>query len=158
MYRSIGVLAVSIAITATASAQEADTEMSAQNVAENYLAAYSTQDWETVRALYAEDAVFIDPTSLELGFDNPIEWTGADEIITGIGGWGVSELHYQIHNTYESSGRVVFQADAVVTYPNPDGDVLMNYPITTIITVTDGLVTEHRDYTDFAGASRITED
>lgn len=158
MYRLFSVLAVSAIITASATARQSSVEMSPQEIAEHYLTAYSSQDWDTVRTYYAEDAVFIDPTSLGLGFNNSINWTGADEIISGVEGWGISDIEYQVHNIYESSGRVIFQADAMVTYPNPDGDVLVNYPITTIITVVDGHVTEHRDYTDYAGGSRITQD
>ena len=157
MFRMMGIAAIGTALAAAAYAQDVHSGPTTRAIAEDYLAAYSIKDWDAVREYYSESAVFIDPTSLELGFNNPIQWTGADQIISGIEGWGTSLLQYNVHNVYEASGRVVFQADAVVTYAKPDGDVVMNYPITTIITVTDGHVTEHRDYTDFAGASRVEE-
>lgn len=130
-----------------------------RDIADAYMDAYERQDFEAMRAHYAEDAVFLDPTS----FDRPevgqrIEWQGADAITRGVGAWGVAAADYTVDRSYASSGRVVYIGTVRVTYALETGPVSFDYPITTIITVADGRVAEHRDYTDFDGARRVEED
>lgn len=127
-----------------------------RHVAEAYLAAYQQQDHEAMRAFYAGDARFIDPTSFAIPrITAPIDWLGADAIIAGIAGWGVDRLSYEIERSYESSNAVIFDGSTTVTYITPAGDLSFRYPIITIVTVRDGKVVEHRDYTDFAGAQQV---
>jgi limonene-1,2-epoxide hydrolase len=129
-----------------------DDAASPREIAESWLHAYEAQDFEAMRALLTDESVFIDPTS----FDRPevsetINWTGPDAIIAGVSAWGISHGEYDVSRTYESSGRVVFNAVMTVAYASPNGEIVYFYPITTIITVEDGHVIEHRDYTDFEG-------
>ena len=125
-------------------------------VAEAYIAAYESQDYDAMRTLYADDAVFVDPTSFHLPSMPPIDWQGSETIIAGITSWGIARLEYHLDNSFTASGAVIFDGTADVVYSIPAGDRVFNYPIVTIITVSDGHVVEHRDYTDYAGSREIT--
>lgn len=125
-------------------------------VAEAYLAAYEAQDFDALAALYAEDAVFIDPTSFDVGeITQPIDWQGRDAILTGLRSWNVERLEYAVDRNYQASGRTVFDGAVTAVYALEDGDQHYRFPIVTIVTVQDGQVVEHRDYTDFTGMERI---
>lgn len=140
-------------ILAPADAQETS---SARQTAQSWLDAYQAQDFETMRALLTDESVFIDPTSLgRENFGNPINWQGPDAILSGVAEWGVTHAEYHIDRTYESPGRVIFNGSIDVTFGDPDSQVRYNFPIVTIVTVADGSVVEHRDYTDFDGASAL---
>jgi ketosteroid isomerase-like protein len=124
-------------------------------VAEAYLAAYQAQDFAALETLYAEDAVFIDPTSETVpGIGGPFDWTGREAILAGIRGWGATRLEYEIDRSYSASGHVVFDGAVAAIYETQAGSVAYRYPIITIVTVEDGHVTEHRDYTDFSGMTQ----
>tara|TARA_R110000744_G_scaffold84678_4_gene165704 strand:+ start:6626 stop:7123 length:498 start_codon:yes stop_codon:yes gene_type:complete len=142
--------------TLAAPARATGTASNSRNIAEAYLAAYQRQDHDAMRALYAETARFIDPTSLAIPqITPPIDWRGADAIIAGISSWGIAQLSYEIDRSYESSDAVIFDGRTVVSYQTGIGERRFVYPIITIITVQDGKVVEHRDYTDFAGAREL---
>jgi ketosteroid isomerase-like protein len=156
MFRISGSVAAFTCLCSSAQAQDV---VSDQDIATAYLEAYQSGNYATMREYYAEDAVFIDPTSFEVpNIGDTIHWQGADAIIAGISAWGASGLEYTFDRIYESSGRVIFDGATHVIYPGDDGGVVYNYPIITIITIEDGQVTEHRDYTDFTGATLISED
>lgn len=127
-----------------------------RTVAEAYLSAYQHQDYDRMRALYAVDAVFVDPTSFRLPQMPPIDWQGPDAILEGIASWGISGLEYHLERSYSASGAVVFDGSADAIYATPSGLRTFNYPIVTIITISDGLVIEHRDYTDYANSREVT--
>lgn len=125
----------------------------ARQTADAWLAAYQAQDFDVARTLLTEASTFIDPTSFgREGFGDPINWTGADSIIAGISSWGLDEAEYTFNRVYESPGRVVYDGSVLVTYQN---GARFNYPIISIVTVENGHLVEHRDYTDFDGATRI---
>ena len=126
--------------------------VSPRETAEAWIAAYEAQDFDAMRALLTPDSVFVDPTSFERPeVTNTINWTGPDAIIAGVSAWGISHGAYDVSRTFASSNRIVFNAIMTVVYDTPDGEIAYLYPITTIITVEDGHVVEHRDYTDFDG-------
>lgn len=128
--------------------------------ATRYLDAYQALDFETLRGLYSEDAAFIDPTSLNIqGIGGPFVWRGRTNILDGMRVWtagGVTALHYDIEDVYEASGCVVFVGSINSFVNAPGGPTQFRYRIATVITIDNGLVTEHRDYTDYAGASEVT--
>jgi ketosteroid isomerase-like protein len=155
MFRFMGIIAACACICSTAQAQET---LTPTQVATAYLETYQSGNFEGMREFYADDAVFIDPTSFEIpNMGDTIHWQGADAIIAGISAWGASGLDYTFDRVYEASGRVIFDGATHVIYTRDDGDIIYNYPIITIITVQDGQVVEHRDYTDFGGATLVTE-
>ena len=154
---ALTVIAAILASLLSAPGLRADSTGSAQDVAERYLAAYSRLDFEDMRALYAPNATFIDPTSFAvLAPEQRIDWQGADAIIDGISNWGLTALDYRIQRTYEASGQVVFDAVVDVTYGPGSGNRTFRYGIVTIIQIENGQVIEHRDYTDFTGAIEIS--
>ena len=148
-----GLLTGALAVLA---AMAADPDESAR-IAETYLAAYEDQDFAAMETLYAETAIFVDPTSFDVApITGPIEWQGRAAILDGIAGWGVERLHYDIDRTFSASGRTVFDGEVTVTYALADGERQYRFPIVTIVTVSGGHVVEHRDYTDYAGMERVT--
>ncbi|MCF8880498.1 nuclear transport factor 2 family protein [Hyphobacterium sp. SN044] len=150
MIRTLTAAAVLTFTGAAAQAQDAP-----EAVAEAYLAAYQAQDFVALEALYAEDAVFIDPTSEAIqGIGGPFNWTGREAILAGIRGWGATRLEYEIDRTWSASGHVVFGGAVAAIYETETGSVAYRYPIITIVTIEDGHVTEHRDYTDFSGMTQ----
>lgn len=129
-----------------------------QDLAQAYLEAYETQDFEQLAELYAPDARFVDPTSFDVPDTTPpIDWQGPDAIIAGLQSWGVAEVDYRIDRSFTASGRTIFDGSVTAVFANNGDAVSYRFPIITIITVADGLVVEHRDYTDYAGAQRIME-
>jgi ketosteroid isomerase-like protein len=125
----------------------------ARQTADAWLAAYQAQDFDAARGLLTDASIFIDPTSFGRdGFGEPINWTGAEAIIAGISSWGLDNAAYTFERVYESPGRVIYDGSVLVTYQN---GAQFNYPIISIVTVENGHLVEHRDYTDFDGATRV---
>ncbi|MEN0652934.1 MULTISPECIES: nuclear transport factor 2 family protein [Hyphobacterium] len=152
MIRTLTAAAALAAIGGSALAQETQ-----EAVAEAYLAAYQAQDFAALEALYAEDAVFIDPTSEAIqGIGGPFDWTGREAILAGIRAWGATRLEYTVDRSWSASGHVVFDGAVAAIYETQTGTVAYRYPIVTIVTVGNGQVTEHRDYTDFSGMTQET--
>jgi len=155
------ILALLLAFAGLAQAVSAAPQMhgDAQTIAtaQEYLAAYSRMDLKALERLYAEDAVFDDPTSTKVqGIGGPFVWHGRKEILAHIGEWAKSmqSLNYDVERVYEASGHVVFVGDVKPLVVTPEGLVQNVYPIVTIVTVADGRVVEHRDYTNYA-AGRV---
>lgn len=157
MLRALIVCCVALAVAVPAAAQHAQRgDEAVIEAARAYLDAYQAFDLSRLASLYAEEATFDDPTSLTLnGVPGvPFVWRGRDAILSGIRAWtqqAVTSLHYDIEDVYESSGRVVFigAADSI----GPSGSAQSRFRIVTIVTIENGLVTEHRDYADYWGAA-----
>jgi len=136
----------------------ADQPAGSIEIAQAYIAAYEGQDFEAMREFMADDVVFTDPTSFDLAFvREPIHWTGADEILAGVSAWNVARGEHHLDRVYEAAGRVVFDANMDVFYATSEGERGFRYPIITIVTVENGLVTEHRDYTGFNDMAPILD-
>jgi ketosteroid isomerase-like protein len=123
--------------------------------AQEYLAAYSRMDLKALEALYAEEAVFNDPTSTDVpGIGGPFAWHGRQEVLAHIGEWrkSIQSLNYDVERTYEASGHVVFVGEVRPLVATPEGLVQYAYPIVTVVSLANGRVIEHRDYTDYAAA------
>jgi ketosteroid isomerase-like protein len=126
-------------------------------VATAYLEAYQALDLARLQGLYAENATFDDPTSLRVrGIGGPFVWRGRAEILAGIRSWtkSISSLRYDIDDVYEASGRVVFIGAVNPAVATPNGPTQFRYRIVTIVTVEGGRISEHRDYTDYAGVAQ----
>ena len=129
--------ALSAALLATpAFAQDAPDRAA---IADRYIAAYEAMDFETMQALLAEDAVFVDLTSLEHEQYAPgWNWTGVEAIIAGVRGFGAERIDYVATQRFHGSGVTVISGHADVAYP---GGQLFRYPIVTTVTVNaDGRV------------------
>jgi ketosteroid isomerase-like protein len=124
-----------------------------------YLDAYQALDLERLKALYSEDAAFNDPTSIHIrGIGGPFVWRGRTNILNGMRTWmagGVTALQYDLEDVYEASGCVVFVGSINSFVSAPSGKTQYRYRIVTVVTIENGLVSEHRDYTDYAGAAEV---
>lgn len=126
--------------------------------AEAYLAAYQALDLPAIAAAMTPDARFEDPTSTDVpGIGGPFKWDGRDAVIAGLRTWtqSVRRIDYIIRDMYEASGRVVFIGTASALIETRDGAARTTFPI---VTIRDGKVIEHRDYTDYAGAKTAKVD
>jgi ketosteroid isomerase-like protein len=126
--------------------------------AETYLAAYAQLDLAALERLYADDAAFSDPTSQTVaGIGGPFVWRGRAEILAGIGRWKqtVTSLAYDVERIYESSNHVVFVGEVRPLVAGPNGPTQYAYPIVTVITIANGKVAEHRDYTNYAAGRTV---
>lgn len=127
-------------------------------VARAYMDAYQALDLHRLEAFYAEDVAFNDPTSVQApGVGGPFIWRGRAEVLAGIRDWKsyVHSLNYNVEHIYEASGQVVFVGDVNPLVSTANGPAQYRYHIVTIVTVEDGQVAEHRDYTDYAGAVQV---
>lgn len=159
MLRAVIMLWLMLAATAPAAAQTVQRGDEAVIAAATaYLDAYQALDLPRLEALYAEEATFDDPTSLRAqNVGGPFVWRGRAEILAGIRLWArsISSLRYDIEDIYEASGRVVFVGAVNPTVVTPNGSIQFRYRVVTIVTIENGRVSEHRDYTDYAGASQV---
>lgn len=143
--------------TATAAAPPTHGDPPTIAKAQDYLAAYSRMDLKALAEFYADDAAFNDPTSTKVpGIGGPFVWRGRNEILAHIAEWkkSIRSLDYDVERIYEASGHVVFVGNVKPLTATPDGLVQYAYPIVTVVTVADGRIVEHRDYTNYA-ASRV---
>ncbi len=158
----IRVMAVLLALASlTTSTAGPSTHGDAQTIAkaQDYLSAYARLDLKTLEILYAEDAVFNDPTSTKVpGIGGPFVWHGRNENLANIGerAKSIKSLEYDVERVYEASGHVVFVGDVKPLTMTCDGPVLHAYPIVTIVTIEGGRVTEHRDYTNYAAGHVVS--
>ncbi len=145
-------------LTALALIQATEPAVPADNgvVADTYMRAYQAQDFDTLESLYAPDAVFLDPTSHNVApITPPIHWVGPDSIVAGLQSWGAERMSYTIERSFNASDRFIYEGVSDVIYATPDGHRTWRFPIITIITVENGRVTEHRDYTDYDGMQEL---
>lgn len=126
-------------------------------VARAYIAAYEAQDFDAMRDFMSADMVFIDPTSFDLvHVSEAAHWSGPDDIIAGISAWNIQSGEYRIDRLYEAAGRVIVDGEFDARLATETGTRTFRYPIVTIITVEDGLVLEHRDYTGLNDVTEVT--
>ncbi|WP_300553232.1 nuclear transport factor 2 family protein [Maricaulis sp.] len=126
-------------------------------LAQAYIHAYEAQDFDAMLDFMADEMVFIDPTSFDLvHVSEAANWTGPDAIISGISAWNIHSGDYRIERIYEAAGRVIFDGAFDARMATPDGFRTFRYPIVTIITIEDGQVIEHRDYTGLNDVIEVT--
>jgi ketosteroid isomerase-like protein len=63
-------------------------------------------------------------------------------------------LNYNIERVYEASNHVVFVGEVLPLVAGDKGLTQYAYPVVTIVTIANGKVAEHRDYTNYA-AGRV---
>lgn len=156
--RLLSVLFVLLAFNSAAQAQETSGRSGNSAIiaiADAYMSAYHHLDLEALETLYDEDAVFIDPTVA--GQPEVFSWTGRDRILGELAGWrtGMVRFEFQADRVFESAGRVVYIGHVVSEVRRANGSRKFTYPLVTIVTVQDGRIVEHRDYTDYAASRRL---
>ncbi|MGD9799614.1 MAG: nuclear transport factor 2 family protein [Parvularculaceae bacterium] len=138
-----------------ASAEDDASAQRAIEVAEAYLAAYSTFDVDKMAPFYADDVVFSDPTSIgQIPGHAGFVFEGKDAVIKGLGdyaaGYQKFSVKYDLERRYESAGVVVFVANLTFEAETKDGKKFTGAnPIVTAVTVKDGKVSRHTDYYDY---------
>ena len=157
MIRILTVLTIFVAVSARscwAGAPET------AKTSETYLAAYERLDLGTLASLYSEEAVFTDPTSYDQpGIAEPFTFKGKAQVLAGLKSfqtqYGLSRLKYEVTQQFASPNQVVFIGSVTSVVKGPKGERAARYPVVTIITVTGGLVSEHRDYVDYPGGKPV---
>lgn len=136
------------------------------SVAQQYLNAIETMNWTQMEALLADDAVYSDPTMTY--FDqNPVHRLGSSNIVNF---WrssseesGTSKISYTTTQCFETAGYYVVNLDIDVrvagAYWRVDKEWI-NLPgkVVSIVRVTDGEVSEHRDYVEYSAAESAVSD
>mgnify|MGYP003700444075 CR=1 FL=1 len=129
----------------------------AVDIAERYLAAYSTFDTEKMAPLLSDDMVFTDPTKPpEMNDGQVFTHVGKKAVLTALGGYASLyeefSLDYKIDRRYESNGAVVFVGDVTYNILTDAGQTLTGTaPIVTVVKVNNGKIARHTDYYDYAG-------
>ncbi len=125
------------------------------SVADEYMKAYAIFDLKKMEKFYSTNAKFLDPTS-EVWGEHAFMKHSKEEIIAGltsfISNYDKVSLEYSIRERYESAGHNVYSGKTKVTLRKNGVIETSCAPITTIITVKDGKVIEHRDYFDYKTA------
>jgi ketosteroid isomerase-like protein len=123
----------------------------ASDVAQRYLAAYSEFDIDRMADFYAEDAVFIDPTTEYWGEMFVAEGRQAivDKLKGFVGGFDEFSVTYHPEVRFDTAGYHIVSG-MMKTRQVKDGDITTSCaPVVTIVSIKGGKVTEHRDYFDY---------
>ncbi len=143
------------AASASLAVQPASADLTAEDHARAYMAAYSELDLDAMRAWLNEDTVFVDETYAEDGDPGPHILNGEDAVIALLENF-VAELNpiglnFEWDFVFESNDRVVFSGWVNARYPteNPDEVFQWRARQVTILTVRDGQVVEHRDFANW---------
>ncbi len=152
-----GALALFAVIAAPALAQEKPAADAAIAVAEDYLAAYSTFDMAKIEPYLADNMTFNDPTSMgQAPGGGSFNFAGKTEVLEELGKFAASNktfsVSYDVERRYESAGVVVFVAQLSYVGETHEGQAFAgSAPIVTAVTVTDGKISAHYDFFDYAG-------
>ncbi len=124
------------------------------NLADDYMQAYSEFDMKRLAEFYSDDAIFIDPTS-EIWGDKAVKMYGKEQIFKR---WEALFLRfdkisaaYNVKTKYHSAGHSVYTGKVKFsTVKKGEAETSTSCAfITTIISVKEGKVVEHRDYFDY---------
>lgn len=134
----------------------ADEPGSPREIAEQYLALHTAGDIEAMGDLLAPDASFSDTTApSDIG--GPIHWQGREAILSGMAQFkqttGLVGMSRTPRLVFESNGVTVFEGRAMAYFPTPTSRTWRwSAETITIVTVRDGKVVRHEDFSDYAGA------
>ena len=128
--------------------------------ADAYLAAYEMLDLGTLERMYSDDAVFADPTSYgQPNFAEPFTFIGKKKVLEGLSGfkskYGLARLKYVIETRFEAPNQTVYIGSVTSVVKTPKGERSVVYPAVTIVTVTNGRISEHRDYIDYPAGNLV---
>lgn len=129
-------------------------------VADTYLAAYERLDLKALEPMYTDDAVFTDPTSYgQPDFAEAFTFNGKEKVLAGLQGfkskYGLARLKYTITKRFDAPNQTVYIGTVTSVVASPQGERAAIYPAVTIVTVTNGKISEHRDYIDYPAGKRV---
>lgn len=118
-------------------------------------------DWsQEISKLFAEDAVFLDPTTAEFGPGLATGIQGRDNIIATMASFGLKDHAMDVSTSFASGEHAVlfgeFSYAAPPAFTGADHTVQAACPFTVILHVRDGLIAERRDYADYWELARST--
>ncbi|WP_375203074.1 nuclear transport factor 2 family protein [Hyphococcus sp.] len=148
---------VATPLAAAEPAEETAVSDATVSIAEDYLAAYSTFNVDTMAPFLSDDMVFYDPTSTTENADGgSFIFEGKDAVLKGLGDYAAQyksfSVAYDVERRYESNGVVVFVAQLSYDLVTKDDQTFTgSAPIVTAVTVKDGKVVKHLDLYDYAG-------
>jgi ketosteroid isomerase-like protein len=124
----------------------------AEEIAREYVSAYSAADWDAMALLMADDFVFMDRTSPVIGgeeFDKDGTLAMLEEYETR---GRIVGLFLDFPRVFSSNGVVVFSGhvNALSLTSDPDYGVRWRAEQVLIVTVRDGQVVRHDDYANYA--------
>jgi len=128
--------------------------------ADQYIIEYQQFNVDKMVNYYADNVVFIDPTS-EIYGKNNFHMEGkkniVDKFTSLIKSYGQFTLKYDIKQKFETAGYVIYQGILKSSTKNGDNIYSGCGAITTILTFKEGKITEHRDYFDYNGYQRTSK-
>ena len=151
-----GALALFSSFAVALAEEEKPSSESIIAVAEAYLAAYSTFDMDKIGPFLADDMTFNDPTSMgQAPGGGSFDFAGKAQVLEELGKFAASNksfsVSYDVERRYESAGVVVFVAQLSYEGETHDGNAFEGAaPIVTAVTVTDGKISAHYDFFDYA--------
>jgi len=164
MIRQTGFTAVIALVLATVLSWQAhaqDGADSAEQIARNYLDAYSRIDVAEMSSMLADDAVFDDRSSTNTP-GGPYYYEGRDAIISAMTlfreEFGLYQIEYDLDFDWEAGGQAVFGGAVEARWHRPDGqDQVWRGDVMTTIRIRGGMVVEHLDMPDYDGGVMTVE-
>ena len=122
------------------------------SLADRYLDAYRDFDVQKMAEFYSDDAVFIDPTAEFWGGDG-FNKQGKETVVAGLNDF-VSKfddinLDFNVDHHYEAAGYNVYTGMAKLELLKKGKLTTSCGRLTTIVSVKEDKVIEHRDYFDY---------
>jgi ketosteroid isomerase-like protein len=140
--RSIAVLAAVTMVAVTASAGDpADT----RSVTDRYLGLTFSRQYDALRNVYAEEAVFLDPTGDV--FRGPVgegAVRGASNIAEMQKSWGLAETRFDIRASFTVGEFSLYRGTLTVRYEGVDARHAI--PFVTVLRARDGRILERTDF------------
>lgn len=155
--RATLILAAALAHTIPASAQEgpapsyAEASAATAPVAEAYVTAYTTRDWDTLEAHLAEDASFEDPTATLVFGGIRSDGRAAMMERFRVGYASLTHMEFERSRTIVAGDVAVYEGALAWGLDLGNGTLVESVtPMVIVVTVKDGKVVTHRDYVDYA--------
>ncbi len=130
--------------------------------ADRYFEAYRDDDPRTMDGLLADEAVYLDPTSVTVG--EPIEVRGKYEILAMIeqAAGDAGDLEVDVRFRFYSNRHAFYVCQASYAIDGaelgaPGTEFRLEHPVVHVLEFEDGKVVEHRRYLDYAAAGRQIE-
>ena len=153
-------VALWIAVPTYVRAGEAETKLRA--LGDAYMQAYYKGDYDQLKPLYAENALFLDRTSEAFGPKNTLRFEGREAILNYItktlvkGGY--SDFNFEIQHAFVVGKRVVYMGilhykAAGKAVGAPVDSVKLDNHIVSVLSFENNLVVEHLDFFDFQAYS-----
>ena len=121
-------------------------------IADAYMKAYARFDLDAMSAFYSDDAKFRDPTS-DMWGEYAWNMDGKQKIIDRMKAFFAdyedSAATYAVKEKYESSGHTIYTGKVKYSLTKNGELQTRCMRISTVVSVKDGKVVEHRDYIDY---------